>query len=1250
MKWIKTTYHVCYRTFWYAVVAFILIIAIGISIIRLYLPDVKDHREEIELFASSILEQDVLIESMDAKLSGFTPNIIFNDVYLLDESGTQTIVHFEQAVLTLDLFRSILNFKLIPDSFTIIGVQLGIHRNDKGNFTIQGLDVGKLGDQFSSSDTNDDNEELAKWFFERSRLAIKNSTVVWNDTQNDKRIQFDNVNFHLLNDENRHQVTSTVTLPPDLGKDLEIAIDFTGNILNPTEWSGDFFTKAERLNLVNWGVKPSFKHVSLEKGTLGLSLWGKWEKGEIKSFTADVKTEDLTLNLEDKKKNFHIEFLNGLLDWHRLDAGWKLNINKFEYLSSDNIWPTSNVLVNYNKKNQEISAYASYLKIEDIKEVLLKGKLLDDTFHATLERLDPKGSLSEVHAKYSLAADSEKYYLASRFNSIKIKEWQRYPGINELSGKLVLDESNGMLSLDSRNTSVNLPTLFREPIKTNIAKGNINWYRQNDIIHVRSNELLLDSDDIKADLGFYTMIPLHNGSPYIDLQVSYKNGKAVSVKNYLPVSIMGENLISWIDGAFNSGTITEGGVILNGRLKDFPFRNKSGILYADFNVKDVDLHYFNGWPNLYVNDANLEISSLGVKATSGNSTLYNSKLNNIHVSINDFSLPLLKGRGRYKGKTSDLANFLIKSPVSPGAETIVKKSKITGDSKGEGRFQLPLSEATRSRSAMFYEGKVHIKDNSIDTWDGKLVSENIQADIDFSTKGVFSENLEFLLNGGKTRGKLYTQIKSKKHHMKLTMQGEMQAELIREHLGPPMFSNLSGKSNWQGVLNIGTENEPGYFQYISQLQGVTSTLPTPLNKNPNEAALLDIKIKFPTEDKLPVRIKYANRLSSALVFNLESLDTKPIERGEIVFYDEKKQNENNLLLASLPDKKELSIRGHLSEFNIDDWFDLAIENTEANDVGMADLNIPIHVDMDHLKMVTNKIEGEEVKLRPAKDPRRISLFEIDIKSFNYDEFNYGHIRTKVERHPDGMRFNEIYIDAPYMHVEGEGSWFIRKERQQTNFVVVVTAEDLGLALKELGFSPTINKGNTKAVIQAHWFDAPNRFKIEKLNGNVGVVIEDGLIREVKPGAGRLLGLFSVSELPRRLLFDFDELQEGLAFQQIVAQIEIKDGDAFSDNVTIISPIAFITIKGRTGLAKEDFDQHISVSPAVSNAIPVISWLAWGGQIGALVFLLETLVGDAMNNSVATEYQMTGSWDDPVITKLKSPESEENQGNDDEDEL
>ena len=126
MQWIKTTGRWCYRAFWYSLVGLIISIAIGISLLRIYLPDVKAYREEIELFASELLDKQVRIASMDAKLSGYTPLIIFNDVELLDSKGERTLVYFDQARLTIDFIRSIFSAEIVPESFTIVGVDLGI--------------------------------------------------------------------------------------------------------------------------------------------------------------------------------------------------------------------------------------------------------------------------------------------------------------------------------------------------------------------------------------------------------------------------------------------------------------------------------------------------------------------------------------------------------------------------------------------------------------------------------------------------------------------------------------------------------------------------------------------------------------------------------------------------------------------------------------------------------------------------------------------------------------------------------------------------------------------------------------------------------------------------------------------------------------------------------------------------------------------------------------------------------------------
>jgi len=201
-------------------------------------------------------------------------------------------------------------------------------------------------------------------------------------------------------------------------------------------------------------------------------------------------------------------------------------------------------------------------------------------------------------------------------------------------------------------------------------------------------------------------------------------------------------------------------------------------------------------------------------------------------------------------------------------------------------------------------------------------------------------------------------------------------------------------------------------------------------------------------------------------------------------------------------------------------------------------------------------------------------------------------------------------------------------------VVNASTDDLGTMLAGLGYSAIISNGKAKAVMQADWYDSPNRFDLSKLNGTLGVIIDDGLIRDIQPGAGRMLGLLSIAELPRRIIGDFGELRKGFKFGQIYGQFDIENGDANTDNLRVVSPIALISIYGRTGLAKRDFNQHVTVVPNVSGTVPIISWLAWGSQIGAVTFLLDQLFGEQVDESAATKYHITGSWEKPNIEKLE----------------
>jgi uncharacterized protein YhdP len=96
----------------------------------------------------------------------------------------------------------------------------------------------------------------------------------------------------------------------------------------------------------------------------------------------------------------------------------------------------------------------------------------------------------------------------------------------------------------------------------------------------------------------------------------------------------------------------------------------------------------------------------------------------------------------------------------------------------------------------------------------------------------------------------------------------------------------------------------------------------------------------------------------------------------------------------------------------------------------------------------------------------------------------------------------------------------------------------------------------------------------------------------------VLGLLSVAQLPRRLMFDFrDFFSKGFAFNQVDGSMQFGQGMARTDKVLIEGPAANITIRGQADLRNQQFDQTIDVNPRAGNLLTVVGAVA-GGPVGA----------------------------------------------------
>ena len=136
---------------------------------------------------------------------------------------------------------------------------------------------------------------------------------------------------------------------------------------------------------------------------------------------------------------------------------------------------------------------------------------------------------------------------------------------------------------------------------------------------------------------------------------------------------------------------------------------------------------------------------------------------------------------------------------------------------------------------------------------------------------------------------------------------------------------------------------------------------------------------------------------------------------------------------------------------------------------------------------------------------------------------------------------------------------------------------------------------------------------------------EGTLTDVSRGTtGRLFSLLVVPDLPRRLRGDFSDLfEDGFVYKQIEGTFNIERGNAYTNNLTLDGSMARIDVAGRTGLADEDYDQVITVTPKLRESLPLMP-----------IWLVEKAIRqDLFNKLFSFQYSITGSWEQPSVMPI-----------------
>jgi uncharacterized protein YhdP len=257
-----------------------------------------------------------------------------------------------------------------------------------------------------------------------------------------------------------------------------------------------------------------------------------------------------------------------------------------------------------------------------------------------------------------------------------------------------------------------------------------------------------------------------------------------------------------------------------------------------------------------------------------------------------------------------------------------------------------------------------------------------------------------------------------------------------------------------------------------------------------------------------------------------------------------------------------------------------------------------------------------------------------VRDLKFDGRQFGHLTAEVARTADGLVADKLESRHAAFTARGRGSWLVSGDAQRSAATVDADSTDVAATLAAMGYGPWVEARRGTMRAELSWPGPPDGAFLERSSGKIGVSMTDGRIPRVEPGAGRVLGLMSMTHLQQRLALDFKDLTgEGLAFDTIKGDFVVRDGDAYTSNMTLRGPAAEIGLLGRTNFRTREYNQTVVVTGELGASLGVAGALAAGPAVGAALLLFSQLFKEPLKGMTRGYYRITGTWDAPIVQSV-----------------
>jgi len=199
------------------------------------------------------------------------------------------------------------------------------------------------------------------------------------------------------------------------------------------------------------------------------------------------------------------------------------------------------------------------------------------------------------------------------------------------------------------------------------------------------------------------------------------------------------------------------------------------------------------------------------------------------------------------------------------------------------------------------------------------------------------------------------------------------------------------------------------------------------------------------------------------------------------------------------------------------------------------------------------------------------------------------------------------------------------------------AIDIEHLQETVGLSDVIESDDASFNLNLKWDEVPRKQEVLFAEGDIDLLIMDGVMNTKESVPGKALSIFSFSQLPKRFLLNFEDvLDKGLVFDYIKGNVLLKDRTAFTCNLSLNTKTVDVLIIGASDLEQRTYDQTMIVDPDVSDILTGGAAVLAGPAAAASMFLLSKILSRSEENKLSY-FNLTGGWKKPVVEPIQADE-------------